>query len=116
MVIEVEAGVELGAAQVTGDLAVGAEQVAKPPTAAVGGERAALHHHVGGLPRQTLADQSEQDRFGEEQAARPVAEPALHGLVRVWHVPTLCWLGSAIFPIYLLNTICIGLAKAAVTG
>lgn len=38
--------------------------------------------------------------------------PALHGLVRVWWVPTLRWLGEAVFPIYLLNTICIGLTKA----
>ena len=38
--------------------------------------------------------------------------PALHGLVRIWHAPVLGWLGVYVFPIYLLNTICIGLAKA----
>ena len=39
--------------------------------------------------------------------------PALHGLVRAWRAPVLLWLGGAVFPIYLLNTICIGLTKAA---
>jgi fucose 4-O-acetylase-like acetyltransferase len=39
--------------------------------------------------------------------------PALHGLVRAWAPPALDWLGRYVFPIYLLNTICIGLAKAA---
>ena len=38
--------------------------------------------------------------------------PALHALVRVWRAPALRWLGGAVFPIYLLNTICIGLTKA----
>lgn len=39
--------------------------------------------------------------------------PALHALVRVWTSPALTWVGGYVFPIYLLNTICIGLAKAA---
>lgn len=43
--------------------------------------------------------------------------PALHGLVRTRAPPALGWaldrLGQVVFPIYLLNTICIGLAKAA---
>jgi fucose 4-O-acetylase-like acetyltransferase len=38
--------------------------------------------------------------------------PALHALVRQWRAPGLVWLGEWVFPIYLLNTICIGLAKA----
>ncbi len=39
--------------------------------------------------------------------------PALHGLARAWASPSLAWLGRRVFPIYLFNTICIGLAKAA---
>jgi len=39
--------------------------------------------------------------------------PALHGLARAWRPGFLDWLGGFVFPIYLLNTICIGLAKAA---
>jgi len=39
--------------------------------------------------------------------------PALHGLSRAWPSGFLDWLGGFVFPIYLLNTICIGLAKAA---
>ena len=39
--------------------------------------------------------------------------PALHGLVRGWTPPLLDWFGRFVFPIYLFNTICIGLAKAA---
>lgn len=38
--------------------------------------------------------------------------PALHGLMRAWQPSLLAWLGRFVFPIYLLNTICIGLAKA----
>ena len=45
-------------------------------------------------------------------AAGLLAMPALHGLVRHWHSPVLLWLGQRAFSIYLLNTICIGLAKA----
>jgi fucose 4-O-acetylase-like acetyltransferase len=39
--------------------------------------------------------------------------PALHGLCRAWASTVLLWFGQRAFPIYLLNTICIGLAKAA---
>jgi len=38
--------------------------------------------------------------------------PTLHGLMRAWAPPMLNWLGRFVFPIYLFNTICIGLAKA----
>jgi fucose 4-O-acetylase-like acetyltransferase len=41
------------------------------------------------------------------------AMPALHGMVRAWPSEALLWLGRHSLPIYLLNTICIGLAKAA---
>lgn len=41
------------------------------------------------------------------------AMPALHGVCRAWASPVLLRLGRRAFPVYLLNTICIGLAKAA---
>ena len=41
------------------------------------------------------------------------AMPALHGVCRAWTSSRLLWLGQRAFPVYLLNTICIGLAKAA---
>jgi fucose 4-O-acetylase-like acetyltransferase len=41
------------------------------------------------------------------------AMPALHALMRAWPCGWLRWLGGYVFPIYLLNTICIGLTKAA---
>jgi len=46
-------------------------------------------------------------------AAGLLAMPALHGLARAWASPALSWLGRRVLAIYLLNTICIGLAKAA---
>lgn len=41
-----------------------------------------------------------------------LAMPALHALMRFWPAPALAWLGAQVLPIYLLNTICIGLTKA----
>jgi len=46
-------------------------------------------------------------------AAGLVAMPALHALMRAWPCAKLRRLGGYVFAIYLLNTICIGLAKAA---
>ncbi len=48
-------------------------------------------------------------------ATAAVAIPALHGAVRAGRLArsrTLLWLGGSSFAIYLLNTICIGVAKA----